>query len=478
MLRRMTSWTTDSHGRALGLQVGAMACVILAATAAILIVRQRASHAEAARLATAQLSSAVFAQHSLEANAIADHVFSGATEIERRRLDAQETIAIAELDRLGIRRPGQGSVAPVAIRFDHAIESALKAIGRNDLAAAHKIDDTQVDPIAASFTSRLNADSNTLARTAQSEADLADLVSVAVALLAAACLGWFARRILVVERRSARDAALAQAARETEAELRQAQKMDAVGRLAAGIAHDFNNLLTGVMGHASLIATRVLPGDPNNTAAHEIIACTARAADLTRQLLAFGRKQDLHESQISTRELIDGMRGLIEGVVRANVNVSYDIRADPFVFADANQLEQVVLNLVVNAQHAMPGGGNIDVSLNLVQIESDRSVRGEWLPAGSYAQITVEDTGCGMDAETITKIFEPYFTTKGDMGTGLGLPTSVGIVAQSGGQIDLTSTPGVGTSFEILLPTVGAARVAEGSSFEPAPQRRPLTAVA
>ena len=137
-----------------------------------------------------------------------------------------------------------------------------------------------------------------------------------------------------------------------------------------------------------------------------------------------------------------------------------------------------MLNLVVNAQHAMPGGGKIDVSLNLVQIESDRSVRGEWLPAGSYAQITVEDTGCGMDAETITKIFEPYFTTKGDMGTGLGLPTSVGIVAQSGGQIDLTSTPGVGTRFEILLPTVGAARVADGSSFEPAPQRRPLTAVA
>jgi signal transduction histidine kinase len=477
MLRRMTRWTTHSRGRTLGLQVGAMACVILIATAAILIVRQRASNAQAARLATAQLSSAVFAERSLEATALADRVFSEAAETERRRLDRLETVAIAELDRLGIRRPGQDSVAPIAVRFDLAVEDALRAIGRGDLATAHRIDDNQVDPIASSFTGRLSADSTALTRKAQSETDIADLVSVAVALLAAACLGWLARRILLVERRSAHDAAMGLAARETEAELRQAQKMDAVGRLAAGVAHDFNNLLTGIIGYASLIATRATPGEPNNEAANEIIGCADRASELTRQLLAFGRKQDLHESVVSLRELIDGMRGLIAGVVRANVSVFYDFRADPLVLADVNQLEQVVLNLVVNAQHAMPDGGAIDLALESVTVGPERSIRGEPLAAGRYARITVTDTGSGIDAETITKIFEPYFTTKGDLGTGLGLPTSVGIIAQSGGQIDLTSTPGAGTRVEILLPAIGV-RTANPASVEPAASFRPLTAVA
>jgi signal transduction histidine kinase len=121
----------------------------------------------------------------------------------------------------------------------------------------------------------------------------------------------------------------------------------------------------------------------------------------------------------------------------------------------------------------MPDGGAIEVSLRHVQLEPDRSVRGEHVAAGNYAQITVTDTGCGMDAETITKIFEPYFTTKGDMGNGLGLPTASGIVAQSGGQIDLTSTPGVGTRVEILLPAIGVQAV-EGASS----RLRPLAAAA
>jgi signal transduction histidine kinase len=454
MLRRIVRWAADTRGRLLGLQVGAMVCVIAVATAAILVVRRGASDAQAARLATAQLSSAVYAEHSLEGTALSDRLFPAAAERESLFLDKQVHSAISDLQRLG-RGSGQGSIAPVAIRFDRAVEHTLEAIGRGDLADARKIDATRIDPVASSFNLRLAADSAALARSARSQAQIADLVSVAVALLAAGCLGGFARRILVIERRSAHDAALAQAHRETDAELRQAQKMDAVGRLAAGVAHDFNNLLTGIMGYASLIATRVSPDDPNSKALNEIIGCAHRAAELTRQLLAFGRKQDFHESEISTRALLDGMHGLISGVIRENVNVSYDIRDDPLVFADANQLEQVMLNLVVNAQDAMPDGGAIEVSLRHVQLEPDRWVRGERVAAGNYAQITVADTGCGMDAETITKIFEPYFTTKGDMGNGLGLPTAAGIVAQSGGQIDLTSTLSVGTRFEILLPAIG-----------------------
>jgi len=438
MLRRIIRWATGTRGRLLGLQVGAMVCVIVVATAAILVVRRGASDVQAARLATAQLSSAEYAEHSLLIAALSDRRYPEATARERMFLEAQMNSALSDLRRLG-RMP-----APASIRFDRALDRALAAIGRGDFADARYIDATQIDSAASSFDRQLGAESAALARSARSQAQIADLVSLAVALLAAGFLGWFARRILLAERRLA-----------AEAELRQAQKMEAVGRLAAGVAHEFNNLLTGIMGYASLIATRVSPDDPNNKAAHEIIGSARRAADLTRQFLALGRKQTLHESEISTRALLDGMRGLISDVIRENVTVSYDILDDPLVFADANQLEQVILNLVVNAQDAMPDGGAIELSLQHIQLESDRSVRGERLAAGRYAQITVADTGPGMDAETISKIFEPYFTTKDDMGNGLGLPTAAGIVAQSGGQIDLTSTPGVGTRIEILLPAIG-----------------------
>jgi signal transduction histidine kinase len=476
MLRHTVRWTPTTHGRMLGFQVGAMACVIVLATAAILVVRARASDAQAARLATAQLSSAVYAEHSLEGTALADRRFPATAASQRVFLDKQIHTAISDLRRLG-HISGAGGVAAVAIRFDAAVERTLEAIGRGDMAQAANVDAAQIDPVASSFTRRLDADSAALARSAHSQAQIADLVSIAIALLTAGLLAWFARRILLVERRAAHDAALARAARETEAELRQAQKMDAVGRLAAGVAHDFNNLLTGIVGYASLIATRAASDHPNNKAAHEIIRCAHRAAELTRQLLAFGRKQDLHESQISTRELLDGMRGLIAGVTRGNVTVSYDIRDDPLVFADANQLEQVVLNLVVNAQHAMPAAGAIAVSLQHVQFDCGRSIRGELLAAGSYALITVADTGHGMDAETLSKIFEPYFSTKGDLGTGLGLPTSLGIVAQSGGQIDVTSTLGVGTRFEIFLPAIGVRALEDGSSAAIVAERIPLVAV-
>jgi signal transduction histidine kinase len=467
MVRHTVRWATGTRGRLLGFQVGAMACVIVLATTGILVVRRSASNAQAARLATAQLSSAVYAEHSLEATALADQRFPATAENQRVFLDEQMRRAISDLHRLGHTSREEG-VASVAIRFDLAVEHTLDAIGRGDFGEAQNIEAIQVDPIASSFTRRLASDSATLARSARSQAQIADLVSVGIALLTAAFLGWFARRILVVERRAANDAALARAARETEAELRQAQKMDAVGRLAAGVAHDFNNLLTGIMGYASLIATRSSPEHPDSNAAHEIIGCADRAAKLTRQLLAFGRKQDLHESEISARELLDGMRGLIAGVTRDNVSVVYDFHEDPLVFADANQLEQVVLNLVVNAQHAMPGAGAIEVSLQHVHLKFDRSVRGERLAAGSYALIVVADTGHGMDAETLTSIFEPYFSTKGDQGTGLGLPTSLGIVAQSGGQIDVASTVGVGTRVEIFLPAVGVRSVESGNFAAPA----------
>jgi signal transduction histidine kinase len=445
-----------------------MVCTIVVATGAILAVRGHAGGVQAAQLATAQVSSAVYAQHSLEGTALADRQFPAAVETQRLYLDGQMATAIADLQRHDHAADPRG-LTSLAIRFDGVIEDALAAIARRDFTSAQRIDRTQVDPIAAQFARRLSADSSALARSARAESRVADFVSLVVALLAAGFLAWLARRVLEIERRSAHDAALARAATETEAELRQAQKMDAVGRLAAGVAHDFNNLLTGIMGHASLIATRVSPDDPNNKSAHEIIGCAARAAELTQRLLAFGRKQELRAAEVNLRALVEGMEGLIAGVLRDDVTVLYDLRDDPCVLADANQLEQVILNLVVNAQHAMPNGGAIGVSLEEVEFSSERSVRGERLAPGSYAEIVITDNGDGMDADTITKIFEPFFTTKGEQGTGLGLPTSVGIVTQSGGQIDLTSTLGSGTRFQIFLPTLRARDI---------PRPRRLAAVA
>ena len=456
---RSTKTGTLGHALTLALQVAAMVGVIVVATSLILVVRGNAAGVQAARLATAQLSSAVYAQHSLEGTALADRQFPTTVGDQRLFLDAEMAAAISDLERHG-HQAGHGGLGPLAIRFDRVVERTLAAIGRHDFIAAQRIDNRQVDPLAALFSRRLSADSAKLARSARTESRIASLVTLAVALLAVAFLSLLARRILIVERRAARDAALARATRESEFELRQAQKMVAVGRLAAGVAHDFNNLLTGIVGHASWIASRVSPTDPNNKAAHEIIGCAHRASELTRQLLAFGRKQDLHEERVSTRALIEGIQGLIAGVVRANVNLTYRLHDDPFVFADANQLGQVILNLAVNAQHAMPDGGTIEIALDGTEFGSERVIRGELLPAGSYAHITIADTGCGMSPDTISKIFEPYFTTKGEMGTGLGLPTSLGIIAQSGGQIDLTSTLDVGTRFEIYLPALPAQQLA------------------
>jgi signal transduction histidine kinase len=460
MLRQTAKAAIRTRGRMLALEVGAIACVILLATVSVLVVRARASDAQAARLATAELSSAVYAERSIEANAISDGRYPAAAERERVYIKTQLLAAIAGLRQAGVRTADEGNSAPIAIKFDRDVEAALRAIDRGDLRTAERIDLVRIDPVAASFSARLNADSARLAVTARSDARIADLVSLAVALMAALFLAWFARRILVVERKAAHDAGIVRAKTDNEDELRRAQKMDAAGRLAAGVAHDFNNLLTGILGYASLIEARAPAGEPDNKAAYEIIGCAQRASELTRQLLAFGQRQELSATELSLRSLLDGMRGLFLGVLREDVELAYDLREDLIVFADGGQLEQVMLNLVVNAQHSMPRGGAIDISLRHIQLEHARSIRGESLAAGSYAQIGVEDTGHGMDGETIAKIFEPYFSTKGELGTGLGLPTSAGIVAQSGGRIDLTSTPGLGTRFEIFLPTVGVRPLA------------------
>jgi signal transduction histidine kinase/ActR/RegA family two-component response regulator len=247
------------------------------------------------------------------------------------------------------------------------------------------------------------------------------------------------------------------ALQESEERLRHSQKMEAVGRLAGGVAHDFNNLLTAIIGYAELIAER--SGDGTTREEARLIGKAGeQAAGLTRQLLAFSRKQILQPRVIDLNALVRDMQRLLRRIIGEHIDLRVETNAsESRVLADPTQLEQVILNLGVNARDAMPRGGVLTMrTVNaLVTTGSDRD--GTQLPPGRYVALIVQDTGCGMDIETKERVFEPFFTTKGPgKGTGLGLATVYGIVRQSGGTILVDSKPGEGTTFTIQLPQAEA----------------------
>jgi PAS domain S-box-containing protein len=243
--------------------------------------------------------------------------------------------------------------------------------------------------------------------------------------------------------------------RELEDGLRQAQKMEAIGRLAGGIAHDFNNLLTVVLGYLHLLLDTTAPSDPRHEKLNQILAASNRASALTSQLLAFGRKQVVQPRVVNVNHLLTGMQGLLRPVMGEHIRLEAELAGDlPCVKADPNQLEQVLMNLAVNARDAMPEGGEFRIRTALAD-------------NGSRVRIQIGDTGCGMSPQVLEHAFEPFFTTKGvGKGTGLGLSTVYGIVQQNHGTIHVTSSPGCGTTFEILLPAA-----ADGERAKPAEAR-------
>ncbi|MEP6808963.1 MAG: ATP-binding protein [Chthoniobacterales bacterium] len=246
-----------------------------------------------------------------------------------------------------------------------------------------------------------------------------------------------------------------QALRKSEDELRHSQKMEAVGRLAGGIAHDFNNLLTAIIGYAELINVRS-PGDPITSQHADLIRRAGeQAATLTRQLLAFSRKQLLQPKVVDLNQLVTEMESLLRRVIGERFNLETRPEAERgTVMADRSQIEQVVLNLGVNARDAMPRGGNVTIRTTNVQLDQARVAKiSDTLKPGAYVALAVTDTGGGMDEETKSRIFEPFFTTKGPgKGTGLGLATVYGIVTQSGGGISVETRLGRGSTFRIYLP--------------------------
>lgn len=247
--------------------------------------------------------------------------------------------------------------------------------------------------------------------------------------------------------------------KKVEQQLRQAQKMEAVGRLAGGIAHDFNNILGVIMGYGELLlAEPVLQGDARQYA-QEMLDAGKRAASLTRQLLAFSRKQLLKPTALSLNQVIEDIGKMIRRLIGDEIEVETDLCADlANVNADPGQMEQVIINFCVNARDAMPKGGKIIIETENVYLDEFFVSQHFPMVPGRYVRLTVTDTGIGMDKETLTQVFEPFFTTKGaEKGTGLGLATVYGIVKQSGGYVWAESELGHGSSFSVYLPAVAAS---------------------
>lgn len=246
-----------------------------------------------------------------------------------------------------------------------------------------------------------------------------------------------------------------------EEEIRGAQRMEAVGRLAGGVAHDFNNLLTVVIGRCEIILDRLDDDSAMLPEIRLIHDAASKAASVTRQLLAFGRKQVLQPHIIDLNVVISNMKAILLSLISENIQLGIRSHADLWrVEADRGQLEQVIMNLVVNAIDAMPRGGKLDIETFNVELKDARPQFNFPIKPGQYAVVSVRDSGEGMDPITLSHVFEPFFTTKGETkGTGLGLSTVYGIVKQSGGYILAESTEGVGSTFQVYLP--GMDRAAE-----------------
>ena len=249
-----------------------------------------------------------------------------------------------------------------------------------------------------------------------------------------------------------------------EEQLRQSQKMEAVGRLAGGVAHDFNNILGIVSGYAELMQINATDG-AQKVRAEKVLAASEKAAALTKQLLAFGRKQVLSPKLLDISAVVADLSGMVRVMVGAEVQLVIRQQSVGLVNADQGQLEQVILNLAANARDAMPNGGTLTIKME----NHTSSGPASQIPAGDYVLLSVSDTGIGMDPDTQSRIFEPFFSTK-RTGSGLGLATVYGIVRQSGGHITVQSELGIGSTFSIYLPLVASARFKNEPALQEASQ--------
>jgi len=247
-------------------------------------------------------------------------------------------------------------------------------------------------------------------------------------------------------------------ARKRDDELRQAQKLEAIGRLAGGVAHDFNNLLTAIRGYSDLLLEDLEPGDRRRDDVDQIVDAANRASGLTKQLLAFSRRQPMARNVFTLDDVVAGTEKMLRRLIGEDVELTTVIEPKTGrVYADRGQIEQVLMNLAVNARDAMPKGGQLKIQLASATFDEHDANRPVAAAPGRYVRLSVTDTGCGMSPEIVSHIFEPFFTTKEiGRGTGLGLSTVYGIVDEAGGAIEVDTTVGRGTTFHIYLPETSA----------------------
>lgn len=245
------------------------------------------------------------------------------------------------------------------------------------------------------------------------------------------------------------------------AQLYQAQKMESIGRLAGSIAHDFNNMLNVILGYGEMILRKLDKSDPLRENVEKIVDAAKRSAELTGQLLTFSRKQPVKCDFIDLNDLLAGMKDLLERLIGEHIELEFKLSPSKLhIWADRNKIEQVVMNLAVNARDAMPQGGKLLIETAKVTLDEEYARRHYGTQPGDYVMLAVTDTGCGISRDVLDRIFEPFFTTK-ENGTGLGLPTVYGIVKSFEGNIWVYSEPGRGTTFKVYLPHVKTASLSE-----------------
>ena len=426
----------------------------------VLDLASSSDQARSDQIGFAAIQAEIEVQHGLEWQAFATHV---TPEIAAEVQDSQTAIAahLVVLEKTAVEdgSPMRHLVADVE-RVTHMVDREFAAMAAGDRAAAEKIDEEETDPTFAEISRHLEVLSATEAE--ESRQALSRLRTGTVLGLGGVGAAIVALLILLVSltRKGAK--------REAKSldELRQSQKMDAVGQLAGGVAHDFNNLLTAILGYSELALFRLgEDADPElRVEIEEIAKSGERAAALTRQLLALSRRQTLQSTVFNLNDAVSATEGLLTRLLGTNISIATTL--DPrecLVHADHGQIEQVVMNLAINARDAMPQGGVLRIETDAVVLSAADAKRRFHAPAGEYVILRVADNGCGMEASTLQHAFEPFYTTKAlGEGTGLGLATVYGIVGQSGGYIALDSEPGDGTVFELLLPRMaGVASPAE-----------------